>query len=275
MKRGSILLLLFGLALVRAPLLLAQFTAEELAQHAQWEDFLKTADIVDEHQMVGPESVTSPWKLTLRKGDITHNALWKNASGRMSGYIEGWQYEICAYLLSKELGVNMVPPTIERRFHGDRGSLQYWISDCISLKEREEKKIKMPSYKVFNWNRATYLQRFFDNIIANEARHQNQTLLTNDWRMSLIDHSRSFSSSGKFVKNLIYTEKHPEGPKLMSELPRAIVEKIKTLTFASIKSVTGDYLTDDEIKAILIRRDFILAEIDKLVKKNGEDNVLY
>jgi hypothetical protein len=275
MKRGSIVLLLFGLGLVRAPSLLAQFTPGELAQHPQWEEFLKTADVVDEHQMVGPEAVTSPWKLTLRKGAITHNALWKNARGLMGGYLEGWQYEICAYLLNRELGLNMVPPTIERRFHGEQGSLQYWIDDSMSLKEKEEKKIGTPSDKASAWNRANYLQRFWDNLIANEDRHEHQILLTKDWRWILIDHSRSFRSSGKFVKTLIYTEKHPEGPMLMSELPRAIVDKVKTLTFSGIRAVTGDYLTDDEVRAVLIRRDLILAEVDRLVKKNGESNVLY
>ncbi|HVP90493.1 MAG TPA: hypothetical protein VMS75_04675 [Terriglobales bacterium] len=275
MKKATVVLIVAGLALLRAPALLAQFTADELGQFPQWEEFLKTADIVNQSHMVGPESVTSPWRLTLRKGDVTHDALWKSAEGRMQGYVEGWQYEICAYRMSEWLGLHMVSPTIERRFQGDRGSLQYWITDCISLKEREEKKIKMPSYKVFGWNRDTYLQRFFDNLIANEDRHQNQILITKDWRMILIDHSRSFRSSGKFVKALIYTEKHPEGPKLMSELPRAIVDKVKTLTFEGIKGITGDYLTDDEIKAVLIRRDLILGEIDKLVKKNGQANVLY
>ena len=93
--------------------------------------------------------------------------------------------------------------------------------------------------------------------------------------MILIDHSRSFRSSKKFTKELIYTEKHREGPKLMSELPRAFVEKIKALTFDGIKSVVGEYLKDDEINAVLARRDLILAEIDRLVQKNGEDQVLY
>jgi len=275
MKKVTIISVLLGLALLRAPALLAQFTAEEVAQRAQWEDFLKTADIIKEFHMVGPESVTSPWRLTLQKGDLTHDGLWKNASGRMGGYIEGWQYEICAYLLDKELGLNMVPPTVERRFHGDRGSLQYWINDCMTLKEKEAKKVKTPSYKVYYWNHATYLQRFWDNLIANEDRHTNQILITKDWRWVLIDHSRSFRSSGKFTKDLIWTERHPEGPKLMSELPRAIVEKIKALTFEQIKGVTGDYLTDAEIKAVLIRRDLILKEVERLIKKNGEENVLY
>jgi hypothetical protein len=275
MKKGLIILVLCGLAAVEAPQLLAQFTAEELAQQAQWEDFLKTAQITGQKQLTGEEAVTNPWVLTLKKGDLTHRALWKNAEGRQKGYIEGWQWEIAAYRLDRFLGLNMVPPTVERRFQENRGSCQYWIDDCITLKEKEEKKIKTPSYKVFPMNRSIYLQRFWDNLIANEDRHQNQILLTKDWRMILIDHSRTFRTSKKFTEKLIYTEKHPEGPKLMSELPRALVEKIKALTPESIKAAVGEYLTDEEIKAVLIRRDLILAEIDKLIKKNGEDQVLY
>ena len=275
MRKRLVFLVLSCMVIVQAPLLLAQFTAAELAQRPQWEEFLRTAKVVKEEQMSGREAVTSPWVLTLQLGDITHRALWKNPEGRMQGYIEGWQYEIAAYLLDKELGLNLVPPTVERRFQENRGSCQYWIDDCISVKEKEEKNIKTPPRWIPGWNRATYLQRFWDNLIANEDRHQNQILVTKDYRMILIDHSRSFRSSGNFTKKLIYTERHPQGPKLMSELPRAIVEKIKGLTFESIKAAVGDYLTDDEINAVLARRDLILAEVDRLVKKNGEAAVLY
>lgn len=276
MRKTWIVVGFLGLSVAfQAPALLAQFTPEELAQRPQQEEFLRTAEVIGQEQLGGVEAVTKPWVLTLKKGDFTHKALWKNAEGRMHGYIEGWQYEIAAYLLDKDLGLDMIPPTVERRFRGDRGSCQYWMDDTMSLKYREEHKIKMPSYKVFNWNRATYLQRFFDNLIANEDRHQNQILITKDWRMILIDHSRSFRTSKKFTDRLIYTEKHPEGPKLMSELPRAIVEKIKALTFDHVRSVVGEYLTVEEIRDVLLRRDLILAEIDRLIKKNGEDKVLY
>jgi hypothetical protein len=253
----------------------SQFTAEELTDRSKWEEFIKTAEVVDQFQMSGREAVTNPWVLTLKKDDVTNKAIWKDVEGRLKGYIEGWKYEIAAYLLDKHLELNMVPPTVERRYREDRGSCQLWVDDTITLKERTDKKIPLPSYKRFYWNRATYLQRFWDNLIANEDRHMNQILITKDWRMILIDHSRSFRSTKKFVNKLIYTEKHKEGPKLMSELPRPIVEKIKTLDFETIKAVVGEYLTDNEINAILSRRDLILKEINRLVKKNGEEKVLY
>ena len=61
----------------------------------------------------------------------------------------------------------------------------------------------------------------------------------------------------------------------MSELPRAIVDKVKALTFDSIKAACGETLKEDEINAVLKRRDLIMKEIDEMIKKNGEDKVLY
>ncbi len=273
----KILITFFSLVIIIAFNLqcFAQFTPEEVAERAKWEEFLKTAEITDKVQMGGREAVTNPWELTLEKDGIIRNALWKNPEGRQKGFLEGWKWEIAAYRLDKLLGLNMVPPTVEKRFRGNRGSCQLWIESKMNLKEKVENKVKCPPRRVFYWNHAIYLQRAFDNLIANEDRHQKQILITEDWRMILIDHSRSFRTSKKFTNKLIYSEKHKEGPKIMKELPRAFVEKLKTLTFESIKDVVGEYLTDKEINAVLVRRDLILKEIDKKIKEFGEDKVLY
>jgi len=254
----------------------SQFKPEQVAEREVWEDFLMEAEIIDSEQPFSVrEAVTRPWKLTLEKDGITRKALWKNAKGRMKGFMENWKWEIAAYRLDKYLELNMVPPTVERRFQGDRGSCQIWIDAMMSLKEKYEKNIKTPSYKIYYWNRALFLQRAFDNLIANEDRHQNQFLIMDDWRMILIDHSRSFRTDKKFTKKLIYDEKYHEGPRLMKELPRAFYEKLKTLDSGVLRDVTGDYLTEKEIEAVLIRRDLIIKWIDKRIKKLGEDKVLY
>ena len=194
----------------------------------------------------------------------------------MKGFVENWKWEIAAYRLDKYLGLNMVPPTVERRFQGNRGSCQYWVDAEMSLKDKVENKVKTPPYKIFPLNRAYYMQRAFDNLIANEDRHQNQFLFTKDWRMILIDHSRTFRTSKKFTKKLIYDEKYKEGPTfIMKELPRAFVEKFKSLNAEVIKDIAGEYLTDNEIKAMLTRRNLIIKWLDKRIKKLGEDKVLY
>ena len=254
---------------------IAQFTPEELAERAKWEEFLKTAEITSFYQMKGREAVTEPWVLTLEKDGIKRQAMWKDIEGRRKGFMEDWKWEIAAYRLDKYLDLNMVPPTVEKRFRGNRGSCQLWVDYWIKATQKNEQKIKVPSYKVFYYNRANYLRWAFDNLIANEDRHSGNIFITNDWRIILPDHSRSFRTSKKFTENLIYTEKHKEGPKVMRELPRTFVEKLKSLDSELIREIVGEYLTDNEINALLTRRDLIIDEINKRIRELGEDKVLY
>lgn len=253
----------------------AQFTPEEIAEREKWEKLLQDADVVGQEQMGGKEAVTEPWVLDLEQDGVKFRAIWKNPLGRMKGFLESWKWEIAAYRIDKLLGLNMVPVTVEKRFRNDRGSCQLWIEDTYTLKDKEEKKLKTPSYKVFPWNRALFKQRAWDNLIYNEDRHQNQFLITLDWRMLLIDHSRSFATSKRSTKRMIYDEKFNEGPRLMKELPRTLYENIKTLTAEKIKGVVEDYLTDSEIEAVLLRRDLIVIWMEKRIKELGEDKVLY
>ncbi|MFQ6110090.1 MAG: hypothetical protein ACE5L7_11125 [Candidatus Aminicenantales bacterium] len=254
---------------------IAQFTPEAVAEREKWEEFLKTAIIIGQKQQESREAVTEPWELTLEKNGVTRKALWKDAEGRTKGFVENWRWEIAAYRLDKHLGLNMVPPTVEKRFKGNRGSCQLWVDYWIKAKHKNEQRIKVPSYKVFYYNRATYLRWAWDNLIANEDRHSGNIFITKDWRIILPDHSRSFRTSKKFTKNLIYTEKHKEGPKIMKELPRAFVEKLKSLNFELIRDIVGEYLTEKEINAVLLRRDLILEVVDERIKRLGEDKVLY
>jgi hypothetical protein len=213
----------------------------------------------------------------MEKDGVQRQALWKNVLGeKVGGYKETWKGEIAAYLLSRHLGLHMVPATVEREFRGDRGSCQIWIDSWNTLETILSKKLKTPGPKVNGFFRALFLQRAFDNLISNEDRHQRNYLITEDWRMILIDHSRSFRTTKKFTTKLIYDEKFKEGPNfIMAELPRALVDAMKALTPEGIRQVVGEYLTDEEIKATMARRDLIIAWLDKRIAELGEAKVLY
>lgn len=254
---------------------IAQFTPEEVAERPKWEEYLKTAEIVDYWEMTSREAVTSPWVLTLEKDGIRRQALWKNPEGLLRGHLENWKWEIAAYRLDKYLGLNMVPPTVEKRFKGKRGSCQLWIDTWMDGRRKRRENIQIPSSKVSSWNKAMYLHYAFDNLIANEDRHSGNIKITKDWRIILIDHSRAFRTSEKFTKDLIYSERSKKRKKIMKKLSRAFVEKLKSLNFDLIKKIAGEYLIDRETEAVLIRKDLILKEINKRIIKFGEDEVLY
>jgi len=253
----------------------AQFTKEEIANREEIEDFLKTADIVKAEEI--GEGVTKPWRLYLKKGDHDLCGCWKNPQGVQKGHLEGWQYEIAAYRMDKLLGLNMIPPTVEREFEGQRGSFQMWVTTESSLLDVMEQGIplpdKNPEANVFN--RGKYLARAFDSLIANEDRTQQNVRYTEDWRTILIDHSRSFRSKKKYQKKLLYGKNGLKEKQLFRQLPRIFVEKIKGLDFNKIKKAVGPYLTDEEITAVLARKKLILAEIDEMIEEMGQEKVLY
>lgn len=253
----------------------AQFTPEELGERAYWEEFLKTGEIINS-QEIG-EGVTKPIRLYLKKGDREASGIWKNPKGTQEGSLDSWHYEISAYQMDKLLELNMVPPTVEREFKGKKGSLQLWVEAEFSLLDIMEKKIPMPSSgsDLDNTQKAKYLARAFDSLIANEDRTQQNIFYTKDWRVILIDHSRSFRSSNKFTKQLIFGRNGIQGNKPFRQLPREFVKKIKALDFNAIKEAVGPYLKKKEIKAILARKKLLLDEIDEMIREKGEENVLY
>jgi hypothetical protein len=254
----------------------AQFKPKEILEQAKWEEFLRTATIVGEYQMKESEGVTRPWVLTMEKDGVGHQAIWKDAIGRMKGYMESWKAEIVAYRLSKYLGLNMVPPTVEKERQGKRGSCQLWVvswKDYFTIVNEER---QPPPNRVTSFLRALCLQRAFDNLIANADRHSKNYLITEDWRMILIDHSRSFRKGPDFTTTLLYDEHNRVSRKfIMDQLPRKFVEILRALTAPAIREVVGEYLTDEEIADTLKRRDLMTAWIDKHILDKGEAYVLY
>lgn len=255
----------------------AQLDPALVADYDKWENFLKTAKIVAKEQLTGALSVTNPWELTLEENGVRHKALWKDIFGAsVKGFKETWKGEIAAYRLSRALGLNMVPPTVEREFQGNRGSCQLWVDAWNNMETLIKKKLTPPGIKALYFARELCLQRAFDNLIYNIDRHQRNYLIMDDWRLILIDHSRSFATSKKAKTALIYDEKNKENPKfIMETLPRPFFEALKALTPESVRTIVGEYLTDEEIAATMARRDLIIAWLDKRIATLGEAKVLY
>ncbi len=253
----------------------AQFTPEEIADRPLWENFLRTADIVGSEQLSIEEGVTEPWKLTLTKDGITRFALWKDARGTQMGFYENWKYEIAAYELDKILGLNMVPPTVEKRFRGRAGSCQLWIDDADILRNKLNQGLDRKILQTTAFKRAAYIQQLFDNLIGNEDRNTGNLLITSDRRSILIDHSRTFRTTPAFTQGLPFSRENMGGAEGMRELPRALVAKVRALDEKAIVDALGKYLRKREIRAILSRLKLVREEIDRLVAVYGEERVLY
>jgi hypothetical protein len=257
-----------------------QFSPDEVAQAAAWEKYLETARIAGSEQLHGPDAITQPFRLSLEKDGRRRFGLWKNVDNADGGVVDAWRYEIAAYRLDKLLGLEMIPATVERRIAGDKGSLQLWIDGTASLKQKTGDGTGVPADCSAAWNCGAFLQRAFDSLIANEDRNANNILVTEGWRMLLIDHSRAFRVKKPYQDRLVFGARGllqgPDGsPYPLAPLPKVFFEKLKALDEPAIRGAVRSYLSKAEVAAVLARRALIVEEIETLVRENGEDKVLY
>jgi len=281
MRRLNTGLVTVLLVLTFVPPLFSQFLAQEITRREGWEDFLRTAEIV-RYEQVG-EGVTRPWKLFLRKDGVETKGVWKSVASKPGDVPDHWRMEIAAYRLDKLLGLNMVPPVVEREFRGKKGDLSLWTDNKYSLLKIMEQKIAIPDDVQGRIDDMKYITRAWDSLIANNDRTQQNILITEDWRTILIDHTRAFLADAVHREKLIYGERGlkttDDGrggrrPFLFRRLPRRFVDQIRALDAAAVRASVGSYLTEAEIDALMARRKLLLAEIDAMIARDGEA-VLY
>jgi len=251
----------------------AQFTAEELSQRVALERYLLKAKITG-HKRIG-EGVTKPRLLQLELDGKILKGCWKNPTGSDRGYREDWEYEIAAYNLDKYLKVNMVPPTVERRFRGRSGSLQLWIPDLTSELKIRKGGLSVPEEYRDHLDKMLCLARAFDSLIGNIDRTQQNQNYTPDWRLILIDHSRAFRYKQFYIEQLLYGKNGMRKGLLFDRLPRIFVDRVRTLDEPLLRKIAGPYLNGDEIRGVLKRKILLLQEIDELIAERGESAVLY
>jgi len=64
-------------------------------------------------------------------------------------------------------------------------------------------------------------------------------------------------------------------PKDLVRCDRQLLEKLKALNANDLAEKTKGYLTKDEVKGVMARRDKIVERFQKLIAEKGENEVLY
>jgi hypothetical protein len=234
------------------------------------EDFLSHARITNVKDI--GRGVTLPEKASLELDGVTQYGVFKTIDeyakvkqldrGVELEFQDSWKTEVAAYELDKLLGLGMVPATVERTYNGKKGSLQFWVTSKMSEAERYKKKLQPPTK--FDWDEQIARIRMFDNLIYNTDRHMNNLLITDDWKIRLIDHSRTFRPFDQL-----------KDPKQLTRFSRSILEKMDALNEPLLKEHLGNYLTPYQIQGLLKRRDAMVALSKRLVAEKGAGAVLY
>jgi hypothetical protein len=257
MQKNLSLLALTGLTMV-AGVASAQAVGLTLDQK---EDFLRSAQIKTTRG--AKKGITGTVRATLADGLLTHDASiqkideekaqFQTVMGTELQFRDTYKFNVAAYKLGRMLGLDdMIPPSIERSFNGSRGAWTWWVED-VQMDEAQRLKQKTFGPDKDKWSRQYLIMKVFDQLIANNDRNAQNILYDKNWNLWLIDHSRAFRTR--------HTLTDLKG---LSGCDRQLLEKMKELKLEKLTSELKTWLRDTEIKAILARRDKIVAHMEKL-----------
>ena len=206
-----------------------------------------------------PIGVTKPQRATL-EGDPAMRFAWKALRpGYSKGFMESYKAEIAAYKLDRLLGLNMVPPIVERNMNGSNGAAVLWVENTRGWSV--EKPPQGPEPK---WSLQLTRMKMFDLLIANIDRNQGNLIYDSDWHLFLIDHSRAFTG-----------KKDLKGMAPLARVDRELWNKMAALTIEDLDRGLDKWVGNGEKKAILVRRDLMAKNISEMVAKRGEKSVFY
>ncbi len=212
--------------------------------------------------------------LTLSDEKVTHDASFepvdeKKLQGPAPGggtelnFRDYWGYDIAGYRIAKLLGMDdMVPVYTERKWNGTTGAISWRIDVQFDEADRLKKDIHVPD--VDAWNKQMYKVRVLTQLFYDMDPNLTNVLITKDWKIWRIDFSRAF----RLQHDL-------KDPKDLVQCDRQVLSKLRQLNYDQVFDATKPYLTKSEVKALIARRDKMVAYFDKLVAQKGESQVLY
>jgi hypothetical protein len=207
-----------------------------------------------------PIGVTRPQRATLEPGGPVLSFAWKPLRpGYSKGFMESYKAEIAAYRMDRMLDLHMVPPIVERTIDGMNGAAVMWIDNVKPWSVQ-----KPPQGPEPKWSIQLTRMKMLDLLIANIDRNQGNLIYDNDWHLFLIDHSRAFIG-----------KKDLKGIAPIGRVDRALWNKMEALTLESLEAGLGEWVSTNDKKAILIRRDKMAEAIKELIAKRGETSVFY
>jgi hypothetical protein len=206
-----------------------------------------------------------------------YKQIWKKSDGEtVLNFRDSCVFELASYRLDQLLGINRVPPTVAREFSRDdfedpklirhlprhKGTLQAWVEEAQTERNRLENRIKIP--RPMEWVRQMTTMRVFDSLTFNDDRNQGNILIGPDWQIWLIDATRAFRP----LKRLKDAEK-------VEMCERRLWQRLKEVTDDKIRTALDGLLREYELSTLLVRRQKLVSHLEQLIQQKGESRVIF
>ena len=237
----------------------------------EMEQFLLTAKVLKTKSF--SKGVTKARRVSMSDGRITHDAQIQDVDIEKAIFEVGpkhteinfkdlFRYNIAAYRLSRLLGLENVPVSVELTVDGKHSAVTWWIDDvAMEEGERAKKNIEGNDRRRQNY---FAVMMVFDELIQNRDRNGGNILWSSDWTLWMIDHTRAFRLGKELLR-----------PKSLTVCDGTFLERLRELTRPALAKAVGKSLTGAEIDALLSRRDRIVKVFDGRIASLGPEAVLF
>ena len=238
---------------------------------AEMEEFLLHAKVIRTRTV--STGVTGSQRATLTDGKLTHDAHiqsidisrqeFRSDRDVELNFRDSYKFNIAAYRLGLLLGIENIPVSVERKVAGKTSAVTWWVDDVL-MDEAARHAKNIPAPDPERWNREMHVVRVFDQLIYNTDRNLRNLLITKNWELEMIDHTRAFR---------IRTDLRE--PRNLRQCDRALLKRLQALNRDEMLRQLRPLLTRREIDAVLARRDKIVDLFQAAIREKGEGAVLY
>lgn len=216
-------------------------------------EFLRSAPIGNIVR-AGQRGRTEPWTVILADGEDVRKAIFKYVDRRRPSILPtSYKYELAAYEVSRELGLDIVPPVVEREIDGVKGSLQLLVEGVVPETVRRAKGLEPPDPEAFRDRLETV--KIFAILVDDDCENLEDTLVDaaagKIWR---VDFSEAFGLSPEPRPGC-----PPEAP-----VPEGLLAKLRGLDDAKLGERLSLYLAKEEIQALILRKAAIIRLLEGL-----------
>lgn len=258
-------------SVLTVPWLLNRLSGVELSwTGAQKAEFLRQAPVVA--VKILKAGVTSSHRATLRRGAVTHDAHIQTVdeSGLLGstlnlerGFSDSYRYNLAAYELNRMLAIDHIPVTVARAYRDQPASYTWWVdNELMTERDRQARRVRPPSGTL--WNEQVYLMKVFDQFICNVDRNTGNIVIDREWKLWMIDHTRSFR-----VRSTLPNERD------LTHCDLRLLERLRRLEESTVRERLADWLQPAQIDGLLARRDQIVRHFEALAVQMGANRVYY
>lgn len=225
---------------------------------AEQEEFLRTADRPPPKpwgDRFGLEWLTNGQvtvSVEFNSLDVYRPGLTVLADGtRMFGMRDSYRYTIAAYELDKLLGLNLVPVTVERNLGGKTGAVM-WKVDGVFMSVAERRVLDDPLTEMDSWNLQLNRLRVLTELIHDSGVRPTNLVVDQEGRIWSTGLSQTFHETSELIDE-----------SRLEQIDCGFYEALGRLSLESMRPTLSDYLSEQEMESLLVRRDRIIEVFDE------------